>query len=1286
MDKDNTEKRKILISPVIVNNSNNNIKLSSSIYRIKGKESIDFNNNDDNKDKNSVKIIFTDDKNHILDNEKYLEKEISNNKSNSRHNSKDSKNKKNNTIQNDRYQSFENENISDRYDEFSENSNPKEKPKTIKYKQIKDFDENRDNNLERFEEINKPNKRKNTMLRNSKNNLQLSYLQDDIPKTNEPIKLVKKNLNNDKNVLTQYYINFQKDIEKTNYFIIFFSIGITLSAISIFFCIFLQLYGNKDIYIILTVICFILMILYIFEIKLTYQYKNKVLLAIKKKEDPEKIIHSNTRKNLLLIIYFLIIAFNYYQVVLLVNTSFLNNNKLSIRGKGYDINQWLEFFSGKNYDEILKMFEKTNIGFLIVNWLNQILLLFILIFKMVLIFNYRIGRSIIQILCILAIQAGIVQIYLSIYCYKFRDVTSLEGIRLSWATPGTLSNGSIAIFLGIFGFYAFFMEDKKKIYIFQLICFCQIILLAVFAGGLSAIGDKLYNYKHATCNTLFKFISEEYLLRNKLNRCTSKYLFKTETLNNIQCPKDRIMINWERTEKSYENLDPKDDIFKEMNQEDEDSNIIYFGCINQSCCLQVYFDIKNKFDFLLILCIHLITYFIFIIIISCYINYKIKTNLDEEILEKKSLLFVGILTIFLYIIVLPYIFTLPKSSNQSVLNNIDNNKVSESLSIIDKDLTIIEKESLYQITNNTFNSVKNDLINNFKYNIVYNFTNKNDYKYELSYYEYMFSSSDLNIIINKKFDQLSQYDYNYYSFDNLTKILIFKSKTNLINEILNCFDLVPYHPLKNKILLNVDIKASFIRNENKNDILNNNNNGFQNIIITEENINEKNNDLLLITIINKELDFSIMYKDNLFYLKGNIIDDNGKSLINIYNYYYNNTPIYSVKTDINGYFLIGPLYRIANNKSIYYLNIEITKITNNNDQSDIEKYDEDGNYCKYYDLLKISQFEFHTNKFYSLNDIYLPKYEEGSIDITGKVIKYDEDNEPLSEVYIKVFYEEQINIVNELIENNPDSINTNDLDDLSISKTITDKNGNYSFNIKKSGQYMIVFIKNEYFIERNTFIIKNLSSSEQNYIGTMNLIKLFNSGKIIVKLEWNNKPPDLDLICRFQVTKENYCYTFFGNKKCVETEFYFDSREPNEISSEIIEINELSDYVYFFYVRKYFDNSNGNTQNEYKIEGIEDQKINYTDIDIKYDQNLTNTTARILVYTNGLKIHSLKISIPGFLQNEKNQTKHIYWAAFCINGKEGINSLKIINEFAQNEPPKNICLSYYDINNLITFE
>ena len=227
---------------------------------------------------------------------------------------------------------------------------------------------------------------------------------------------------------------------------------------------------------------------------------------------------------------------------------------------------------------------------------------------------------------------------------------------------------------------------------------------------------------------------------------------------------------------------------------------------------------------------------------------------------------------------------------------------------------------------------------------------------------------------------------------------------------------------------------------------------------------------------------------------------------------------------------------------------------------------------------------------------------------------------------------------------------------------------------------MLLFTKDDFYIEKKIFTIDETFEDDTIKMGTLQLIKLFYSGKIVVKLEWDMKPPDLDLICRFHV-KDNYlCYTFFGNKKCGKTEFFTDNRNPELISSEIIEISELSDYIYFFYVRKYFDSSNGITRNELKIEGVEnEQEMNHTEIYTLNDEYLNNTSAHIYIYSNGYKIPSIKIPIPDYDLNNYNKYKeYIYWAAFCINGKEGINSLKIINKYTEKEPDRNICLSYYN--------
>jgi hypothetical protein len=505
--------------------------------------------------------------------------------------------------------------------------------------------------------------------------------------------------------------------------------------------------------------------------------------------------------------------------------------------------------------------------------------------------------------------------------------------------------------------------------------------------------------------------------------------------------------------------------------------------------------------------------------------------------------------------------------------------------------------------------------------------------------------------------------------------------------------------MRNELLLNIEINAIYsIKNEDdKEKEINDLKNNFKDIIIYENDIinnYDAQKQYSLINIIKEEINFSIMNRTNMIYIKGNILNDDGNSIINIYNYIYDSKPIFSSKSESNGTFIIGPIYKLLKTNLPYYLSIEISKINpgnQNNDTSGTNSniYSYDKNYCKYFNLIKIDEYFFQSKNFYSIKNIILPEYKQGNMKISGTVREYDnkEEEDYISYANIKLFYEEQINKALEYIEFNSNKKDTSILDNFCIDKTTTNSKGEYIFNIHKTGQYMLLFLKEDYYTEKYIFTLEQMEEDTTLEMGTMQLVKLFNSGKVIVKIEWGLKPTDLDLICRFQVTQNFFCYTFFGNHKCGKTEFFIDNRLPEKISSEIIEISEFSDYLYLFYVRKYFDNSKGKTRNQFKIEGVEnDKEMDYTEIYYLYDEYLNNTSASIYIYSNGYKIPSIKIPMPDYEVNSENKdVEFIYWAAFCINGKEGINSLKIINQYMQNEPAKNICMSYYDEDKIVKF-
>lgn len=136
MEKDEIEGKKLfIIQSNDINEKNiTEIKQTQSIYRIKNNENYDLNFNDEESDnKNLVKKMLhnSDDKNTIINNDNKsimmdkLRKSISQN--DLRELSKDSKKNKNKSI-NNRYQYFENEDISEKYDEDLSLNKPKEKP------------------------------------------------------------------------------------------------------------------------------------------------------------------------------------------------------------------------------------------------------------------------------------------------------------------------------------------------------------------------------------------------------------------------------------------------------------------------------------------------------------------------------------------------------------------------------------------------------------------------------------------------------------------------------------------------------------------------------------------------------------------------------------------------------------------------------------------------------------------------------------------------------------------------------------------------------------------------------------------------------------------------------------------------------------------------------------------------------------------------------------------------------------------------------------------------------
>jgi hypothetical protein len=521
----------------------------------------------------------------------------------------------------------------------------------------------------------------------------------------------------------------------------------------------LILYGNKEIISIFIVLNIFIIFFYsigIYFLEKNYSY---TLQKIALFEAPQKIEHSIHRNNLYLFIYFLMFALNFYLILVSGFTLYKNNIKIDIRGKGYDKYKWKYYFQKKTFNQVINEFDKIYSIFMTFCWLSIILIAMILSLFIYYFASYQFWKRIIQNFCFLFGQTSFLIINISSFCFQFRHISFLGEYTLTWATIGLLIIGSIGVIMSFFGFWIVYSENKKNLKIFNYLCVLFFIATAVFAAEAKAIGLKFDDYKKASCNDIFKFISEDYLLKN--NDCSSKYLFNHNNLTNMICPKERIMINWELTEKK--------------SKEDK----LIFGCINQSCCLKVHCKLKTGFNYQEILAFNQLISYILLFIAGKYMENKVDTIMEEEIIEKLNNLITIFFTILLYVIILVIIIYRGPTSKQSILNDIKGNEIN-------KELTIINKDWLSVTDQNILIAKSKELWDDYSYNDSFRLDINKYYDesiFNLEYYEYYLFSEDVNILINNEYEQ--QKDIPYYDYKQLSNNkIIFKAK---INNIFECY-------------------------------------------------------------------------------------------------------------------------------------------------------------------------------------------------------------------------------------------------------------------------------------------------------------------------------------------------------------------------------------------------------------------------------------------------------------------------------------------------------------------
>ncbi len=248
--------------------------------------------------------------------------------------------------------------------------------------------------------------------------------------------------------------------------------------------------------------------------------------------------------------------------------------------------------------------------------------------------------------------------------------------------------------------------------------------------------------------------------------------------------------------------------------------------------------------------------------------------------------------------------------------------------------------------------------------------------------------------------------------------------------------------------------------------------------------------------------------------------------------------------------------------------------------------------------------------------------------------------------------------------------------DVKAVKTMkSDSKGSYNLGEISEGQYTIIFTK-EGFIRRiaEVTVVGKLATQ----VETVALSEPLQEGQIRFVLSWPDAPRDLDFHAMFKVSRWTKCDVYFGKKNCGKTSLDIDNYNYGVNGVETITINKLGRYTYTFAVHKYPKYVVEETKtvpgfNEY----VDEDEYSESDGDLLSketfpDKAVTDSKAMIRVYNSEFLASVFTVNVPtSIVSGDKD--KHVWWLAMCMDGKDGIWSIQVMDILSERKPSYKIC-------------
>lgn len=339
----------------------------------------------------------------------------------------------------------------------------------------------------------------------------------------------------------------------------------------------------------------------------SYTKRVDIFLVDPEHNDPELIDQSKERTFLNIFLYLTMIIFLVFLILSIGCFAFQDDARNEIRGISTNQAKWNRYFGDASYDSVMNNLVKAMYAVATISLILCGFIATLLFFTFSVLGTYRSWQTVIEFVCVLFFMLGFAFLYLAVYAEKYKDVANVDKAMPQWVPDALLGVAIASIALAIFGFVAAHQESKNLLKTFSLVTavFTACVLVLSIGGALYA--GQFQEYFSKRCYAILDHVNQDYLI--KYAQCDQKYLFLSNSIDNMRCPKERVVSAWEV------NLGVESDKQKDI-----------YGCLDAGCCVATYGYIKTKMDYLALVAFTLFIFGCLMVGGACYMLGQLNEN------------------------------------------------------------------------------------------------------------------------------------------------------------------------------------------------------------------------------------------------------------------------------------------------------------------------------------------------------------------------------------------------------------------------------------------------------------------------------------------------------------------------------------------------------------------------------------------------------------------------------------------------------------------------------------